>query len=426
MDRKETIVVLPNDRRAVADYRACRLRRGGGVSVQVTSLPSGLAVVTDATPHLKTAAIGVFVAAGSRHERAGEHGLSHLHRAHGVQGHATAKRARHRRGDRERRRRSQRRDRRRTDQLFRPRSGERRRARARRHRRHSHRQRVRLRTNSNARRTSSSRKSARSRIRRTTWCSISSPRPPGRTSRSAGRSSARGRASALSTGPRSTAISAGATAPASTVVAAAGAVEHDHIVDLVAVPARTACRARRRRPKRRPLSRRRDQAQARASSRRMSWSASRAGRPARRITTPPRFSPPRSAAACRRGSSRRCARSAASPIRSIGFHWDFIRYRAVRLLRRLGRPGCGGGGRRLARLPCAKPRTGSSEAEIRRAKAQMKVSLRHRARAACGARSPARRARCRSTGARFRSTKCWPRVDAIYRRRRSQSRRRHA
>jgi predicted Zn-dependent peptidase len=48
------------------------------VSVQVTSLPSGLAVVTEQTPHLKTAAIGVFVAAGSRHETLGEHGLSHF------------------------------------------------------------------------------------------------------------------------------------------------------------------------------------------------------------------------------------------------------------------------------------------------------------------------------------------------------------
>jgi predicted Zn-dependent peptidase len=48
------------------------------VSVAVTSLPSGLAVVTDTTPHVKTAAIGVFVAAGSRHESSPEHGLSHL------------------------------------------------------------------------------------------------------------------------------------------------------------------------------------------------------------------------------------------------------------------------------------------------------------------------------------------------------------
>ena len=48
------------------------------MSVRTTSLPSGLAVVTEATRHLKTAAIGVFVAAGSRFERAGEHGLSHF------------------------------------------------------------------------------------------------------------------------------------------------------------------------------------------------------------------------------------------------------------------------------------------------------------------------------------------------------------
>ena len=48
------------------------------MSVQVTSLPTGLAVVTETAPHVKTAAIGVFVAAGSRYEGAGEHGLSHF------------------------------------------------------------------------------------------------------------------------------------------------------------------------------------------------------------------------------------------------------------------------------------------------------------------------------------------------------------
>ncbi len=48
------------------------------MSVRVTTLSSGLAVVTDPTPHVKTAAVGVFVAAGSRHESVGEHGLSHL------------------------------------------------------------------------------------------------------------------------------------------------------------------------------------------------------------------------------------------------------------------------------------------------------------------------------------------------------------
>ncbi|MBV9907439.1 MAG: insulinase family protein [Hyphomicrobiales bacterium] len=48
------------------------------MSVQITSLPSGLAVVTETTPHVKTAAIGVFVGAGSRYERVDEHGLSHF------------------------------------------------------------------------------------------------------------------------------------------------------------------------------------------------------------------------------------------------------------------------------------------------------------------------------------------------------------
>jgi predicted Zn-dependent peptidase len=48
------------------------------LSARVSTTPSGLTVVTEAAPHLKTAAIGVFVAAGSRHESLAEHGLSHL------------------------------------------------------------------------------------------------------------------------------------------------------------------------------------------------------------------------------------------------------------------------------------------------------------------------------------------------------------
>lgn len=48
------------------------------MSVRFTTLCSGLSVVSDAMPHVKTAAIGVSVAAGSRHESASEHGLSHL------------------------------------------------------------------------------------------------------------------------------------------------------------------------------------------------------------------------------------------------------------------------------------------------------------------------------------------------------------
>ncbi len=45
---------------------------------RLTRLPSGLRVVTDANPALKTAALGVFAGVGSRNERADEHGLAHL------------------------------------------------------------------------------------------------------------------------------------------------------------------------------------------------------------------------------------------------------------------------------------------------------------------------------------------------------------
>jgi predicted Zn-dependent peptidase len=48
------------------------------MSVEVTRLPSGLTVVTDAMPHLETAALGVWVGAGSRDELGDEHGISHL------------------------------------------------------------------------------------------------------------------------------------------------------------------------------------------------------------------------------------------------------------------------------------------------------------------------------------------------------------
>src|SRR5262245_18552494 len=48
------------------------------MSVEVTRLKSGLTVVTDAMSHLKTASLGVWIGAGSRDERADEHGISHL------------------------------------------------------------------------------------------------------------------------------------------------------------------------------------------------------------------------------------------------------------------------------------------------------------------------------------------------------------
>ena len=48
------------------------------MSVEITKLASGLTVVTDAMPDVATASLGVWIGAGSRHESVHEHGLSHL------------------------------------------------------------------------------------------------------------------------------------------------------------------------------------------------------------------------------------------------------------------------------------------------------------------------------------------------------------
>jgi predicted Zn-dependent peptidase len=48
------------------------------MSVAVTSLKSGIRVVTDTMPHLETASLGVWVNSGSRDERINEHGISHF------------------------------------------------------------------------------------------------------------------------------------------------------------------------------------------------------------------------------------------------------------------------------------------------------------------------------------------------------------
>ena len=48
------------------------------MSVEVTRLPTGLTVVTDSMPHLLTASLGVWVGSGSRDEEPHEHGISHL------------------------------------------------------------------------------------------------------------------------------------------------------------------------------------------------------------------------------------------------------------------------------------------------------------------------------------------------------------
>ena len=48
------------------------------MSVEVTRIPSGLVVITDAMKHLQTASLGVWVGCGSRYEAPDEHGISHF------------------------------------------------------------------------------------------------------------------------------------------------------------------------------------------------------------------------------------------------------------------------------------------------------------------------------------------------------------
>jgi predicted Zn-dependent peptidase len=48
------------------------------MSVEITAFENGLRVVTDAMAQVETASLGVWIGAGSRHEAAQQHGLSHL------------------------------------------------------------------------------------------------------------------------------------------------------------------------------------------------------------------------------------------------------------------------------------------------------------------------------------------------------------
>lgn len=48
------------------------------MSVEVTRLDNGLTVVTDSMPHLQTTSVGVWVNTGARHEKARQHGVSHM------------------------------------------------------------------------------------------------------------------------------------------------------------------------------------------------------------------------------------------------------------------------------------------------------------------------------------------------------------
>ena len=138
----------------------------------------------------------------------------------------------------------------------------------------------------------------------------------------------------------------------------------------------------------------------------MSWWASRVVLRARRITTPPRSSPPPRAGACRRGSSRRCAKNGASPTRSIRFHWDFIDtglfgFYAASAHKDVAEVVA-------ASLDClAEAAHRLEESEIRRAKAQMKVSL-VTALEQPGARVHQLSRQMQIYGRPLPSTRCWP------------------
>ena len=48
------------------------------MTTRITTLPSGLRIITDSIPHMHTASLGLWVGIGSRHETEAEHGLSHF------------------------------------------------------------------------------------------------------------------------------------------------------------------------------------------------------------------------------------------------------------------------------------------------------------------------------------------------------------
>src|SRR5262249_35619442 len=48
------------------------------MTTELAQLPNGLRVVSHHMPHVETVSLGVWVAAGARHETLPEHGISHL------------------------------------------------------------------------------------------------------------------------------------------------------------------------------------------------------------------------------------------------------------------------------------------------------------------------------------------------------------
>ena len=52
--------------------------RSAAPNVRLTTLANGLRIVSESMPHLESAAVGIYVRAGSRDERADQHGIAHL------------------------------------------------------------------------------------------------------------------------------------------------------------------------------------------------------------------------------------------------------------------------------------------------------------------------------------------------------------
>ena len=76
--------------------RTTRVAATGGGAITRTTLPSGLRIVSEAMPSVRSASIGVWVPVGSRHESTRGRGREPLSRASTVQGHDVAHGAGHR------------------------------------------------------------------------------------------------------------------------------------------------------------------------------------------------------------------------------------------------------------------------------------------------------------------------------------------
>ena len=158
------------------------------------------------------------------------------------------------------------------------------------------------------------------------------------------------------------------------VVAAAGAVEHEQIVDEVEKRCSRASSGRRRRSRSRRISAAAPGSRRAISSRCISRSRCKACRSATHRSTACRCSPTCSAAACRRACSRRCARIRGLCYSIYAFHMPYSRHRHVRLYAGTDEADAP----ELMRVvidEIASAAETLTEAEIARAKAQMKAGL---------------------------------------------------